>query len=631
MNKDLKQELFQVFKESIQPPFSGGFYRWAEQNIELPSAYAIPGRLDLSISPYLLAPMQAIDDPRIVQVNLCMATQVGKSLVSELFVPYIIINAPGPLLRIFHNQDVSDIFTSTRLVPLLKNCRVIKPLLKYDRFSTGKKGITMPHMSVICGSSNTALQHGLSIKYLLADELHQWEPGQFNKFMARTTAFSGRRKIICASQPSKTGHEWEQLSYKGLIYEWNWHCPACNTIQPFYWSKERADGSFCGFNWDSILDSTGNTNITLSSATTYLECEKCRHHINDTPIERRQLNDNGTYICTKLDGDPNIVTYMCPCWVNPNLSFASKAAEYMIAKRTKRTTGLDELMEIFVEQSLGKFYKKEAEADLSRILIEAYDKEVKDKNWYLTMGVDVQRIGGVKYYVVRAWNKNGTESKRLAFGIARTFDEIEEIRKKHNVLLPMLHIDSGDGTMTAEIYQECIKHGQVVKINGILQYVSWTATKGDQKVSYKHLDNIMRLHSPPSPQSAGFPEGHKLAGIPVGLILFSNFSLKTILGNLRDNLILDVKWKIDAPDQEYDAQLYAESLVDVVDKKSGLMTKRWMQHRDNNHYFDCEVLNLLGSIRANVFSSIKINEDDIRKMIAAVEKPKDPTLLTSIR
>ena len=629
MTPDVQQELLRVYQSALQPPFSGGFREWCEANIELPPAYAIPGRLDLSISPYLLDPMLAIDDPRIMQVNTCMATQLGKSLVSELFIPYVTINAPGPLMRIFHNQDVSDIFTSTRLVPLLKNCNVIKPLLRYDRFSTGKKGITMPHMSVICGSSNTALQHGLSMKYLLADELHQWEPGQFNKFLARTTAFSGRRKILCASQPSRVGHEWEVLCYKGIVYEWYWKCSNCGLVQPFYWSKERLDGSYCGFNWDSILQDD-ETNIAASSATTYLECEQCRHHINDTPTERRQLNDTGTYICTKPNGDPSIVTYMAPCFVNPNLSFASKAAEYMIAKRTKRMTGLDELMEIFVEQSLGKFYKREEQIELSKILIEVYDKEIKDKDWYITMGVDVQRVGGIKYYSIRAWHKNGCQSKRIAFGIVRTWDEIEELRIKHNVLLPMAHIDSGDGTMTSEIYQECIKHGQVVKIGGVLQYVSWTACKGDQKVSYKHADNIMRLYSPPSPQSAQFPQGHKLAGIPIGLILHSNFSLKTILGNLRDNQIPGVKWLCDVPDSEFDAQMYAESLVDVVDKKSGLITKRWMQHRQNNHYFDAEGLNLLGAIRANVFSAIKINEDEIRKLIATVEKPKDPTLTPNL-
>ena len=39
--------------------------------------------------------------------------------------------------------------------------------------------------------------------------------------------------------------------------------------------------------------------------------------------------------------------------------------------------------------------------------------------------------------------------------------------------------------------------------------------------------------------------------------------------------------------------------------------------RQYNHYFDTEVLCLLGAIRANLFSAIKINEADIKKLAEA--------------
>jgi phage terminase large subunit GpA-like protein len=283
----IEESLLSVYRESLLPQFMGGLRVWAEDNINLPPAYAIPGRVDLSISPYLLSPAQAMTDPRIMQVNLCMATQVGKSFLSELFVPYIVTEAPGPMMRIFHNESVSDLFTSDRLVPMLKNCPPIKPLLQFDRYSTSKKGVHMPHMSIVCGSANAALQHGLSIRYLLCDELHEWEPGQFRKFLARTTAFAGRRKIICASQPGRTGSEWEGITYSGIVYDWQWLCPKCLTRQPFHWSKEKP-GGYAGFNCDKVLLSDGETrNIAESSKNTWLECEKCDHRVQDTPTERR--------------------------------------------------------------------------------------------------------------------------------------------------------------------------------------------------------------------------------------------------------------------------------------------------------------------------------------------------------
>lgn len=612
---DVKKELMDVYRKAIQPPYFGGIRSWAEENVILPPAYAIPGKLDMSISPYLLDPLKDIDDPKVTQINLAMATQVGKSLVSELAILYWIVNNPGPIFRIFNNNEISATFAETRLIPLLKNCKVIKPLLDTDRFSMKKAGIVLPHMAVTMGGANQGKAHGMSVRYLLADEIHAWDVGMFNLFMARTTAFAGRRKIICASQPSSAGSEWDTIYSKGLIYEWQWECPSCKKRQPYIWSKEKKNGGYAGFNWDTVLNTDGSTNIVESSKTTWLECEDCDHRVKDTPTERRQLNDNGKYVCIKSDGDVSIKSYTCPNFVNINLSFEAAATQYMLAKRMMKYTGLHEQMEIFVTQVLGKFYKKEETVDISRIITEVYNKEV-DKDWIVSMGVDVQRVGNVKYYVVRAWNKNGNESRRLDFGVTIHWSDIEEIRKKYNIPLPMVHVDSGDGETTVQVYQECLIKGMVVKLGGNLQFISYTPTKGDgSKTSYKHVDGVNRLYSPVSNQDAGFPQGHKLKGIPAPLILFSNYSIKTILGNLRDNQIPNVTWKIDAPDEQYDKQMYSEGLMDVVDKKSGLTVKRWIQTHQDNHFWDCEVLNLLAAIRASVFSSTKINEADIRRII----------------
>ena len=616
MNNILKNELLELYSRQLQPPYFGGFRRWCEDNVELPPAYAIAGKLDLSISPYLHKPMADVDNPNIMQVNLGMATQIGKSLVSELAILYWIMNAAGPIFRIFNNNEISATFAETRLIPLLKNTRCIKPLLTHDRFSTKKNAIILPHMAVTLGGANEGKAHGMSVKYLLVDELHCWEAGMFNKFLARTTAFAGRRKIIVASQPNTNGSEWDNIYSKGRIYEWQWLCPCCNKRQPFYWSHAREDNSYAGFNWDTIINSDESTNIAASSKTCWLECIDCRHKIRDTPTERRYLNDTGDYVCIKQDGDNSIVSYTAPNFVNVNLSFESAAAQYLTAKKMKRLTGLDEQMEIFVTQVLGKFYKKEAAIDLNKILVEVYDKNNTDKEWINILGVDVQRSGKIKYYVVRSFNKNGNESRRLDFGVIKGWEDIEAIRKKYNIPYPLVHVDSGDGEMTLEVYQECIKHGQVIKINGNLSYTSWTPTKGDSKVNYtNHADKITRLFSPISNQDAQFPINHKLKGIPVPLVLFSNYSLKTILANLRDNRIDGVTWKVDCIDDEYNKQMYSEALVDVVDKKSGLTIKRWVQTVQDNHYFDCEVLCLLGAIRANIFSATKINEADIKKII----------------
>lgn len=626
MNKDLKSELLDTYHTSFQPPYNKGMKEWCEENIELPNAYALPGKLDLSISPYLLEPMKAIDNPKVTQINLIAAVQCGKSLCAEVAIPYWVVNAPGPMFRIFHSKDVSDEFSEKRLIPLLKNCKPIKPLLQFNRFSTRKSGVNFPHMSITMGGSGTSLQHGASVKYLLCDEVHQFDIGEFDKFKARTTAFTGRRKIIVSSQPNSVESELESIYLSGLIYEWQWCCPNpnCKKFQPFQWSKRRPDDTFAGFNWDTVLNPDGETtNISLSAKTCWLECEHCSQKIFDTPSERRALNDNAKYVCIKSDGDDKIISYTWPNFVNMNLTFESAAIQYMLAKMHKKQTGLDEKMKDFVNQVLGKFYKAEPLLDLKTILCEPYDiNDTDNKDWIRTMGVDVQRSGGVKYYVVWAYHKNGNDSCRIDYGIARTWDEIEAIRIKNKVLLPCLGVDSGDGEMTQTVYQECVKHGQVIKQNGILKYICWQPLKGDQKISYKHTtDKVTRLYSEVSPQDAGFPIGSKLRGIPAPLILWATTSVKIILANLRDGKIPGIKWRIDKPDTDFDTHLRSESLREVVDKKTGATVNRWIKVGHDNHYLDATAMSLLIALQAGVMSSTFTSEAELKKLESVQSTP----------
>ena len=625
INKDIQEELLVTYRSAFQRPYNKGFLKWCEENIELPTAYSIPGRLEITeTSPYLIAPMRDFDNPKIEQINLIASTQCGKSLVKELAIPYVIINNPGPVFNIFHSKDVSDVFMETRIIPLLKNCKVMKPLLEYNKFSTKKSGINLAHMSVTCGGSGTALQHGMSVRFLFLDEVHQFGLGEFDKFKARTTAFSKRRKIIVASQPNGKDSELERIYLSGLVYEWQWCCPHCKQVQPFNWSKQRKDESFCGFNWDTVLNEDGETtNIAQSAKTTWLECEECRGKVYDTPAERRRLNDAGQYVLIKNDGDPSIVSYTWPNFVNINLSFESAAVQYMLAKRFKKTTGLDEPMKIFVNQVLGKFYKAEPMLDIANIMLGNYIGNENDAStdWIRIMSVDCQRAGLVKYYVIREWNKNGLESRRLDFGICRSYDEIDTIAKRYKIPYPAVIIDSGDGTATAEIYGECIKHGQVYKVAGnVLGYACWTPAKGDQKLSFKHKDNITRYYSEVSNQDSCFPVGSKYRGIPAPLILWSNWSIKSILMNLRDRKIPGVNWLINKPDVDYDLQMVSESIREVVDKKTGANTYRFVQVGRDNHFFDCECMNLVQAIRCGCFNPVSINEEELKTLIPLEQK-----------
>jgi hypothetical protein len=603
---DQKRKLLNTFVDNIQLPYSKGIKNWCEENIILPNGYAIPGKLDLSTSPYLHQPLADLDDPTIKQVNFIMATQLGKSLCEQMAIGFFAVNAPAPMLYLLHNNDIAKKFAKSHIIPLLRNCKLTNNLLNQNRFATTVNEITFANgITCTIGGANEGFAHGLTIRYLLLDEVHQWDNGILDKVIARTTAFAGRRKIVISSQPNEKGSELERHYLQGRIMEWQWKCPKCGAYQPYEWAKERADGTWAGFNWDTILMPDGETtNIAQSAKTCWLECDPCRHKIYDTPSNRVLLNNTGKYVCIKNDGAGDVVSYTAPNFVNINLSYESAAAQYMLAKRVKRT-GVDEQMKIFVNQVLGKFYKaEEIITDTSTVLCENYAKEITG-DWLCTMGVDVQKKGGIKYWGIRSWNKNGLESRRIDFGIARTWEEIGAIQNKYKILTPLVGVDSGFDTQ--EVYQATIVAAGNYKIiknnNGQLEHVGWIPFKGEgTHKGFVHKDGITRLYSMPSLQSVSFADNKKFAGIPAKLILYQSTQIQSILANLRDNKIAGVKWLIDSDDKDYLQQIYAEGFADIVNKKTGLTETRWIEKSDNNHYFDVEKINLVIAIMAKYFT-----------------------------
>ena len=172
---------------------------------------------------------------------------------------------------------------------------------------------------------------------------------------------------------------------------------------------------------------------------------------------------------------------------------------------------------------------------------------------------------------------------------------------------------------TTEVYQECVKHGRVVTLpNKMLTYACWIALKGDQKSNYKHRDGIVRLYSEEVRADAQFAANDKYKTIPAKLYLWSNYSIKTILAKLRDNEIKNVSWTVDKRDSEYELHMHSEGLSEVIDKKTGIPTLRWIQKNEQNHYWDCECMNLLLAIMYNCFSPTYVDNE----LIARLEKHK---------
>lgn len=610
----IANEFLDIFCD-VETPYTGSISEWAHENISLPQTYAQPGQIDLSTSPWLVPPLEDIIDPKVETIIKVMAIRLGKSMTDEIAIPYLISQVPSPILRVHQDDDMAANITDTKLLPILRSTEAVSPLL--PKHKGIKRGIIeLPHMFIRISGDKETIGHSIGIRYLMMDEAHLYDVGLIEKFIGRTVDFAGRRKIIISSTPNHAGSELEKYYHSGCIYEWQWKCPQCQQYQPYYWSKQRPDNSYAGFTWDTILTEDGqHTDIAKSAKTTWLECYHCKHQIHDNIANRRNLNDNGKYVLIKSDGDPKVHAYTCPLFVNINLSFESFTLQYLAAKRLKRNTGLDQDIVTFVTQVLAKFYKADPQVDHSKIMRGDYttDPAVKDKDWVRILTVDIQRTGLIKYWVIREWNKKGNESRRLDLGIARDWEEIEALRVKWDINRLCVGVDSGD--QTTEVYQQCIKHGQAKKYNNYGVYESWQPLKGDgQHFSYKHPDGKVKYYSVPGRGDPIFPVDSKYRGLSAPFVLWSNWSIKSMLMKLRDNEIPGVTWLVDKKDVEYERHMYSEGIQTLVDKKTGLTVQRWIA-ADENHYLDCEAMNLVLAIKAGIFSPVKVDEDELLKII----------------
>lgn len=622
MNQAVQKTLIDSFAECFQSPFSGSISQWSSKNLSLPEVFSIAGKVDLSLSPYLAQPLDDFINPEIRSVHLSMARRIGKTLITECFLAYTLVERPGPVIRVHQSDPAADQATKTRLLPIFKACPLIAPMLPKIPY-TKDRLIHFPHTFIKITGAHENPAASTGARYLILDEPHLYSKGLIQKFIGRTDDFAGKRKIIVCSTPNSIGTELYNYYNLGQIFEWHWLCESCRKYNTWEWSKEREDGTYGGINWETVLkQDSDETNIAESAKTVCLECFHCRAKVKDTPTNRHNLNANGKYLCTKLDGDPAARAYQCPQFVNVNMSFESFVIEYLNAKKMQRI-GINDDMVTFVTEKLGRFYKAEPSMDVSKIMRGDYsinENTPLDRNYVRIMSVDVQRKGEVKYYVIRDWHKNGNESKRITFGVCKDWNELDAVAKKWHVKPICVGIDSGDGEYTTEVYYQCVLHGQLLKTNGRLEWPCWLALKGRHETSWQHKDGVKRIYKEKGVGDPEFPLNHKLKGIVCPLYLWSNYSVKSILMKLRDNQVKGVKWMVDYYDPEYERQMQSEALMDVINKKTGMPEPRWKKVSNDNEYLDCEAQNLTMAILAGCFSAVEVDESMLSKVIPEKDK-----------
>jgi len=597
LNKEIQRELVKSFTDGFVPMDTRKVWEWAKDNVNLPGSYAITGKFNINVSPYLKKPMEDLTNNSIRQINFACSTQTFKSGVNEIYVPYVILQNPGNMLRIHQNDVAANTCMETRILPILANNEATRLLMDGVTFNKKEGLLNLPNGMFVksCGTSINNLQ-SLSIKYLVLEEVCFYEnENVIEEAFARTSYYEKVKKIIIASQPDIEDSPLHKQYMKGNVYEWGWRCPnpECNMLQLYEFNGER-NGKHFGLVW---LPNNASGSLTYDERTndTRLVCQHCFHEVMDTDENHITLVANGDYIQTHK-GEETISSYTWPAYVNKDKSFKLVAMEYLTAKTTWDNERINEKMKVWKNKTLGKFWGIGEIISTPKLLQDLYNPSEKwpeETHRFLT--IDVQQ--DCNYWLVTAWSNKVAEARLIDWGVCVGFDEINEIKRKYNVHPLCVAIDSGNDTKP--IYKESIQRGELyTDKQGKKHYAVWTCLKGDggklnARVVYKHKDGIDRYYAPETYQDCQWESSSKYRTLRARLVLWSNYSIKTILTNMRDGKI-PFKFKYNERATEtFNKQMYSEEL----NPKSG----RYEKIHADNHIWDLMCMSLVMSLMSKCF------------------------------
>ena len=621
MKNSTLNRLVKAFSSPIQSIFNGTLYEWASENVVLPQVYAINGPFNYEISPYLKKPMADLTDNSVRQVNLACSTQTGKSLIQEILMPYIILNDPAPTLRVHQSQPAANDTMVTRILPLLRNNREIKLITNLVKFNAKSGLFNLPNMFIKSVGTSENNLHGLTVKYVVADEVWLYEdPNVIDKVRARTTAFEKNYKLVLSSQPDIEGSQLHKEYVKGNIYHYGWRCPACNILQPYEFQGSK-DGKNYGLVWTPQNDE-GTLTYDQRTNDCRMVCQHCFHEVKDTEENRIKMVQQGDYIQIQ-SGDPTINSYSWPAYVNKDKTYKKVAMQYCQAKQVFKKTGMDNDLKLFRNQVLGIFWKKGELIDTPKLLADfTLGTEAWENETHRFMTIDVQ--ANCMYWLVTAWSNKVSEARLVDWGVCVGFDELINIKKKFGIKPTHIAIDSG--TDTVALYKETIMRGEWVDWKGSKIWAKWLCLKGDggkskitPKIDYTHADGSKKYYgveSAPDPQWAA---GSKFSGFRARLSLWSNYSIKTLLHSMINNK-LPFKFRFnERADETFTKHMNSEYL----NPKSG----RWEEKSESipNHLWDCMAMTLVLALMGKCYVPEASIQEEIMTKADPSLKEGNPT------
>lgn len=582
------------------------------------------GHFYLESARHLAGPLRALLDPNVRTVIIIGATQVLKSVVGDIWIPFILEHALRNILVLFETDPKALLYCDARFMDTIKQHPVLSQWLgEVNRHDVSKTEIKVAGAKLLVGGLNDSNVSSLSWPVIWISEAWQHRnDGLLGKAIKRADRFPNDKKILIESQAGLDGEDLHREAKAAHQVPLTWACPRCGGRQTWEFSQLRPDdftplagepkpGTYAGMQFASEGD------IAERARTAEWECYHCGTRIQDTKENRQAIMDSyeQDYQITTKDGlkvSPKSVCFYLPKESARDNSFEDSVKSYLTAKEAEKNGNRTPLENWFMSER-AVFYTPRLTQKSIAIITSSSDLSAQIPNEAArVMGVDCQQ-GDVQFrtgkfwYVARAIDKDGKNLVQLARGYAENWEEWIAVQKRLKIPNDNVAIDGGN--YLQEILDAAAANFELANryamVNGrwtkhpVPCRVMWKVFIGNGKVkSFAHPNKVYRSFSLPSKyhRSIEVSKG-KFQMVEILCYNWSNLSVKDHLNSLmsggpnlpkfiaidRDQLPVEIQMK-ERGDLAYSKQMQNEyrTRVNGIDK--------WVEATSNAnvHYRDCE-------------------------------------------
>lgn len=567
-------------------------YEWASEYVNLPTGvYAIGGKFNVLHSRFLIKPFQALQDDRVRVVTVKAPVRSGKTLLADIWLPWTLVNAPGPFMWNMSTDTLARRHCRTRALPLLRGVHGVRDLLPEDpRQQSGQEIIFRNGVPFyIQGPSIDNLQ-GVGVRYLVEDEVWRRAAGRHQEAMGRLGDYQkiNASKMLVIGQAGIEDDDMDLEFLEGSQEEFTVPCGGCGKFFTPVSTGYREDGSRYGIIWgtpladggNSAKDKNGNWIKSRVMESARYACPLCGYEHTHCPTTQVDWNKRGEYMVMNHEAPEthksfHVFATVMRDWMLLAEDLAQALNAYksgildLLITYTQKYDALSWSESLILNQLKAPTYSIEVGSDGKKapwaeeaVRILVVDKQ-ENHNWAL----------------VFAASRKG-ELRRLFYGKPADKHEIKALQDEWGVKSNRVFVDCS--WEAREVYGWCCEFG-------------WFGLNGDQKKSFVHqvkikgkLRAVLRSYSAPKrgdPESGKVGAGRRFAQY----FHWSNPTNRAVVRGLLERGRIVEPANVDPGDEmeiEYRKQMRGQWRKKVINKSTGKVRFE-DKEKPNDHARDC--------------------------------------------